>query len=137
MTAATAPARRNVRNNDSTTGVRNQPKTDARLAPNRANPNADRSAFKTGNNPARNPGRNRVSHRADNPARRSRSPDSSKRNRSHVRRCRPARPAMPNRNRRVHNPVAKTSARARRARRYRPPTRARSLVGEGGVKSEE
>lgn len=127
----TAPARRNVRNSDLMTAARNQRKTAAHRVPSRANPNADRSAFKTGNNPARNPGRNRDSHRADNRARRSRSSENSKRSRT-VRRCQTARLAMPNQNRRARNPVAETSALVRRARRFRPPTRARSLVEDGG-----
>ena len=100
------------------TGARNQPRTDVRRALNRVNPNADRSAFKTGSNNARNPGRKPVSHPADNPVRRSRSPGSSKRNRSRARRCHHVRPAMPNRNPRV--------------RRFRPPTHAPSLVDDGG-----
>jgi hypothetical protein len=104
-------------------------------APN-ANHNADRSAFRTGNNPAHNPGRNRVSHRAANPARRSTSPGTSKRTHSRVRRCRPARPAMPNQNQHVRNPVVQTSAPAHRARRFHPPTRARSLVEDGGGDAE-
>jgi len=114
------------------TVVRRQPKTDVHRVPRRASRNADRNAFKTGNNLARNPGRNRVSHRADHPAPRSRSPGNSNRNRSRVRRCHPARPAMPNRNRPVRNPAAETSKLAPVARRFHPPTRARSLAEDGG-----
>ena len=120
MTVATAPARRNVRNSDLMTGARSQHKTAARRAPNRVNPNADRNAFKTGNN------------RAVNPARRSRSLGNLNHNHSHARHCRPVRLAMPNHNQRVRNPEAETSAPARRARKFRPPTRARNLVGEDG-----
>ena len=140
MTVATAPARRNVHNSVSMTDGRSLRKTAARRVPSRANPNANRSAFKTGNNRARNPGRNRVSHRAPNAsrkARRSRSSGNSKRNHSRFRRCRPARPAMLNPNRHVRNPAAETSKPAPVARKFRPPTRARSLVEDDGDDGSE
>jgi hypothetical protein len=99
-----------VRCNDSTTTVRNHNKTAAHRA------------------------HNPVSHRADHPDERNKSSGNSKRNRSRDRRCPLARPAMPNRNQRARNLAVETSRLVPRARRFPPPTRAQSLVGEEGGK---
>src|SRR6185503_15267654 len=106
----------------STTVVHSQRKAAAHDDLNTDKPSADRSAFKIGNNPA------------DDRVRRSKSRGLSNRNRT-ARRC--ARPAMPNRNRRVGYPAVETSAPAPRARRFHPPTHARSLVEDGGGNDDE